>query len=216
MEPRRCRKTGSPLPSRQATGSRIFRRRDRSSTKTGWRQASAHGLRFRPHIKTHKIPALAAAQVAAGANGINCQKISEAEVFAAAGFEDILITFNILGPQKLERLSALNENIAELKVVADSAVTVDGLSTHFAGRKRLTVLVECDTGGGRCGVQTPEEAFFLAKRIICGRRSRFRGLVTYPKPQSASAVEGFIVRTLALLQSDGIACPIVSNGGTIG
>lgn len=48
----------------------------------------AHGLRFRPHIKTHKIPALAAAQVAAGAKGINCQKISEAEVFAAAGFED--------------------------------------------------------------------------------------------------------------------------------
>ncbi len=58
--------------------------------------------------------------------------------FAAADFEHILITFNILGPQKLERLSALNENIAELKVVADSAVTVDGLSTHFAGRTLAT------------------------------------------------------------------------------
>ncbi len=71
----------------------------------------SHGLNFRPHIKTHKIPALAAEQVAAGAKGINCQKITEAEVFAAAGFEDILITFNILGREKLSCLAALNERI---------------------------------------------------------------------------------------------------------
>jgi D-serine deaminase-like pyridoxal phosphate-dependent protein len=123
----------------------------------------AHGLNFRPHIKTHKIPALARAQVAAGAKGINCQKITEAEVFADAGFEDILITFNIIGPEKLTRLSALNDRIAGLKVVADSAITVDGLSAHFATRKPLTVLVECDTGGGRCGVQSPGEAATLAR-----------------------------------------------------
>src|SRR5882762_9303714 len=79
----------------------------------------AHSLNFRPHIKTHKIPALATAQLAAGAKGINCQKITEAEVFAAAGFEDILITFNILGREKLTRLAALNERIDALKVVAD-------------------------------------------------------------------------------------------------
>lgn len=174
----------------------------------------AHGLRFRPHIKTHKIPALAAAQVAAGAKGINCQKISEAEVFAAAGFEDILITFNILGPQKLERLSKLNANLAGLKVVADNTVTVDGLSAHFAGRKPLAVLVECDTGGGRCGVQTPEAAALLARRIVEAKGLVFGGLVTYPKPQSASDVEAFISQTLALLQAEGIACPIISNGGT--
>jgi len=73
-----------------------------------------HGLNFRPHIKTHKIPALAVAQVAAGAKGINCQKVTEAEVFAAAGFGDILITFNIIGQQKLERLAKLNEKIPAL------------------------------------------------------------------------------------------------------
>jgi D-serine deaminase-like pyridoxal phosphate-dependent protein len=174
----------------------------------------AHGLRFRPHIKTHKIPALAAAQVAAGAKGINCQKISEAEVFAAAGFEYILITFNILGPQKLERLSELHENIAGLKVVADSTVTVDGLSAHFADRKPLAVLVECDTGGGRCGVQKPQAASLLAKRIVEAKGLVFGGLVTYPKPQSASDVEAFISQTLVLLRTDGIACRIVSNGGT--
>jgi D-serine deaminase-like pyridoxal phosphate-dependent protein len=173
-----------------------------------------HGLNFRPHIKTHKIPALAVAQVAAGAKGINCQKVTEAEVFAAAGFEDILITFNILGSQKLERLSALNERISGLKVVADSEVTIDGLVAHFSGHRPLTVLVECDTGAGRCGVQTPEEAASLAKRIAAADGLTFGGILTYPKPQSADAVEAFIQSTLSLLSAQGIACPIVSNGGT--
>ncbi|MGV2099873.1 D-TA family PLP-dependent enzyme [Rhizobium sp. 21-4511-3d] len=173
-----------------------------------------HGLNFRPHIKTHKIPALAVAQVAAGAKGINCQKVTEAEVFAAAGFEDILITFNILGPQKLDRLGALNDRISALKVVADSDVTVDGLSAHFSGRKPLTVLVECDTGGARCGVQTPEQAASLAKRIAAADGLTFGGILTYPKPQAADAVEAFIQATLQQLEAEGIACPIVSNGGT--
>lgn len=173
-----------------------------------------HGLNFRPHIKTHKIPALAVAQVAAGAKGINCQKVTEAEVFAAAGFEDILITFNILGPQKLDRLGNLNDRISGLKVVADSDVTVDGLSAHFSGRKPLTVLVECDTGGARCGVQTPEQAASLAKRIAAADGLTFGGILTYPKPQAADAVEAFIQATLQQLGAEGIACPIVSNGGT--
>ncbi len=96
----------------------------------------AHGLAFRPHIKTHKIPALAHEQVAAGATGINCQKITEAEVFADAGFDDILITFNILGSEKLARLAALNARISGLKVVADSQVTVAGLAAHVGRRSR--------------------------------------------------------------------------------
>ncbi|OWW04536.1 alanine racemase [Rhizobium sp. R72] len=173
-----------------------------------------HGLNFRPHIKTHKIPALAAEQIAAGAKGINCQKISEAEAFAAAGFEDILITFNILGPQKLERLGALNEQICDLKVVADSGVTIDGLSSKFASSKPLTVLVECDTGGGRCGVQTPEEARSLARRISDAPGLIFGGLLNYPKPGAAVAVQAFFENALSLLERDGIACPVVSNGGT--
>lgn len=173
-----------------------------------------HGLNFRPHIKTHKIPALAVAQIAAGAKGINCQKVSEAEVFAAAGFEDILITFNILGPQKLGRLAALNERISALKVVADSDVTVDGLAAHFSGHRPLSVLVECDTGGARCGVQTPEQAASLAKRIAAADGLTFAGILTYPKPQSAAGVEDFIQSTLKLLKEEGMDCPIVSNGGT--
>ncbi len=173
-----------------------------------------HGLNFRPHIKTHKIPALAAQQVAAGAKGINCQKITEAEVFAAAGFEDILITFNIIGLEKLARLAALNERISGLKVVADSSFTVDGLSGYFATRKSLAVLVECDTGGGRCGVQTPEQAATLAKRIGMAPGLTFAGLLNYPKPGAAADVQAFLTETLSLLKAEGIACPIVSNGGS--
>ncbi|MDO1583541.1 D-TA family PLP-dependent enzyme [Rhizobium oryzicola] len=175
---------------------------------------SAHNLAFRPHIKTHKIPALARQQVEAGASGINCQKITEAEVFADAGFEDILITFNILGADKLARLAALNERISGLKVVADSIVTVTGLAAYFAGRKPLTVLVECDTGGGRCGVQTPDEAAALARGIVASKSLIFGGLMTYPKPHTEAAVEHFFIATMAYLAVDGIECPIRSNGGT--
>jgi D-serine deaminase-like pyridoxal phosphate-dependent protein len=174
----------------------------------------AHSLNFRPHIKTHKIPALAAAQLAAGAKGINCQKITEAEVFAAAGFHDILITFNILGREKLTRLATLNDRIDALSVVADSAVTIDGLSAHFAERKPLTVLVECDTGGGRCGVQTPADAAALAKQITKSPGLAFGGLLNYPKPAAAAAVQTFLAETLVLLEKAGIPCPVVSNGGT--
>lgn len=174
----------------------------------------AHHLNFRPHIKTHKIPAVAEAQRQAGARGINCQKITEAEVFADAGFDDILITFNILGADKLARLADLNDRISGLKVVADSVVTVDGLAGHFAGHKPLTVLVECDTGAGRCGVQTPAEAQALARRIVGSNALEFGGLMTYPKAGSETATEAFFAETLTGLKADGIDCPIVSNGGT--
>lgn len=173
-----------------------------------------HQLNFRPHIKTHKIPSLAHQQIAAGAQGINCQKITEAEVFADAGFDDILITFNILGEQKLARLAALNERISGLKVVADSIVTVIGLATYFSGRKPLTVLVECDTGGGRCGVQTPDEAAALARSIVASKSLTFAGLMTYPKPNTEEAVEHFFLAARAYLAVDGIDCMIRSNGGT--
>src|SRR5919198_3985402 len=66
-----------------------------------------HGIRFRPHIKTHKLPSIAHRQVAAGARGITCQKLGEAEVMAAAGIDDIFIAYNILGAAKLDRLMQL-------------------------------------------------------------------------------------------------------------
>ena len=144
------------------------------------RYLESHGKAFRPHIKTHKIAAVARQQVEAGAVGINCQKISEAEVFADAGFEDILITYNILGAPKLARLRALHERVARLSVVADSVAVVDGLAASFEAGRPLAVLVECDTGGRRCGVQTPEDAATLAERIAAAHGLRFMGILTYP------------------------------------
>jgi D-serine deaminase-like pyridoxal phosphate-dependent protein len=176
--------------------------------------ADQHGLAFRPHIKTHKLPSIARLQVDAGAKGINCQKITEAEVFADAGFEDILITFNILGTEKLERLAALNERISGLKIVADSGTTIEGLSQHFARLKPITVLVECDTGAGRCGVQTPREAFELASLIHAMPGLTFGGLLTYPKPDAAAAVQAYFSEAMSLLAGAGIPCPVVSHGGT--
>lgn len=173
-----------------------------------------HGKTFRPHIKTHKIVAVAQAQQTAGAVGINCQKISEAAVFADAGFEDILITYNILGAAKLTRLRALHERVPRLSVVADSNVTVDGLAGAFDAARPLTVLVECDTGGKRCGVQIPEAAAQLAGRIAAAPALHFGGILTYPAVGGAEAVESFITTTMALLAAKGIDCPMRSSGGS--
>ena len=175
---------------------------------------AAHGLAFRPHIKTHKVIAVAKAQIAAGAVGINCQKLTEAEVFAGAGFDDILITFNILGSARLAGLRGLNDRVARLAVVADSAVTVEGLAGAFAGGKPLAVLVECDTGAGRCGVQSPQAAADLAARIAVAPGLRFQGLLTYPAAGGAARVEAFLREAMGLLAARGMACPVRSNGGS--
>lgn len=173
-----------------------------------------HGKAFRPHIKTHKIAAVARQQVEAGAVGLNCQKVTEAEVFADAGFDDILITYNILGPAKLARLKALNERVAKLAVVADSEVTLAGLASTFDADRPLTVLVECDTGAKRCGVQTPEAAVALAEKIASAPGLRFGGIMTYPAVGGAVEVETFMARTMALLSDKGIDCPVRSSGGS--
>ncbi len=174
----------------------------------------SHDKAFRPHIKTHKIPAIARQQLQAGAIGINCQKVSEAEVFADAGFDDILITYNILGPAKLARLKSLNARIGRLSVVADSAVTVAGLAGTFDAERPLAVLVECDTGGKRCGVQTPRAALELAEKIVAATGLKFKGILTYPAPGGAEKVEDFIRETMALLAEKGIDCPVRSSGGS--
>lgn len=174
----------------------------------------SHGKAFRPHIKTHKIPAIARQQLQAGAIGINCQKVSEAEVFADAGFDDILITYNILGAAKLSRLKALNSRIAQLSVVADSDVTVAGLAATFDKGRPLAVLVECDTGGKRCGVQTPAAAAALAEKIVAAAGLIFKGILTYPAPGGAEKVESFLRDTMALLAAKGVDCPVRSSGGS--
>ena len=174
-----------------------------------------HGLALRPHVKTHKLPRLARMQLDAGAVGIVAQKVSEAEVMVDAGIDDVLITYNVLGPAKLSRLRALAERTAKLTVVADNATTVDGLSGAFADASRaLPVLVECDTGAGRCGVQAPRDALALARRIDGAPGLTFAGLMTYPPTGGGAAVAAFVAEAKALLEGAGLACPTVSSGGS--
>ncbi|MFZ1428491.1 MAG: alanine racemase, partial [Geminicoccaceae bacterium] len=113
--------------------------------------ADAHRLRLRPHIKTHKIPSLARLQMELGAVGITCQKLGEAEVMADGGIPDILLTFNLLGRAKLQRVVALARR-TRLSVTLDNAVVAGELDAAM-GEAGLTlpVLIECDTGGERCG-----------------------------------------------------------------
>ena len=174
-----------------------------------------NGLKLRPHVKTHKCIHFARAQIAAGAAGITCQKIGEAEVMADGGIDDILIAYNILGDDKLGRLRSLGERTKALSVVADSDVVVDGLSRAFETASRpLTVLVECDTGGRRCGVQTPEGAIALARRISTLPGIEFGGLMTYPAVGGLRDVLGFMKRAKAGIKECGIACSEVSSGGS--
>jgi D-serine deaminase-like pyridoxal phosphate-dependent protein len=181
-------------------------------------RAQAHadglGMRLRPHIKTHKLPFWALRQIAAGAHGITCQKIGEAEVMADAGITDIFLPYNILGASKLARLKALHERIT-MSVTADSEETLAGLSTAFSDPSRpLPVLVECDTGMGRCGVQTPQAAVDLARQIAAAPGLAIGGLMTYPAPGLAEQAEAWLAEAKAQLLSAGLPCPVVSSGGT--
>lgn len=171
----------------------------------------AHGIENRPHIKTHKIPEIAWMQLNAGAVGITCQKLGEAEVMAQAGIRDIFLPYNMMGATRLDRLIALARRI-DLKLTADSYYCVQGLSSkaHQAGIE-LPVLVEFDSGMGRCGVQTPEEAVSLAQIIDRAPGLRFEGLMTYPTSAQAAA---FAHQTIERLGEMGLEVKVVSGGGT--
>lgn len=174
----------------------------------------ALGLKVRPHIKTHKLPLLAQAQLAAGAIGITAQKIGEAEVMADAGIDDILLTFNVVGDRKLQRLRRLAGR-CRLSVVADSAEVIAGLSRAFADAgTELDVLVECDTGMRRCGVLTPQAAVELARLVTEAPGLRFAGLMTYPAPGQGRAACKWLADAAGLLHAAGIDPGIVSSGGT--
>jgi len=173
-----------------------------------------HGVANRPHIKTHKIPALGKLQMAAGAVGITCQKLGEVEVFTDAGVaDDVLLTFNVLGPAKTERLMALAARLRRLAVVLDNEVVARGLSQAGIRHGRdVPFLVECDTGFGRNGVQTPEAALDLARAALRLPRLRFEGLMTFPSREPDTRL--FLERALELFAQAGIAVDVVSGGGT--
>lgn len=188
---------------------------DRVETNLSRAQAFADGagLKLRPHIKTHKLPRFAHRAIELGAVGITVQKLGEAEVMADAGITDMLLTFNIIGAAKLARLKALNERVT-IRTVADSPECVAGLAATFSAEKPLGVLVECDTGMGRCGVQSPEAALALAQAIIAAPGLQFTGLMTYPAAGKYHEAAAWLAQAKTLFDTAGIALPIITTGGT--
>lgn len=178
------------------------------------KMCDAASVANRPHIKTHKSPVLARLQIEAGARGITCQKLGEAEVMASAGIDDILISYNLIGEEKMARLGALLRKV-NVTVAADNEVVIASLSTagRAAGRA-LPVVIECDTGRKRAGVETPAEVIALASQIKATPDLSFAGLLMYPTETGWLEAQRFHDEALAGLRQLGLEPSIVSTGGS--
>jgi D-serine deaminase-like pyridoxal phosphate-dependent protein len=169
------------------------------------------GLANRPHVKTHKCVEIARHQVELGARGVTCQTLHEAEVMADAGIADVLVQYNVVGGRKLEQLASLIRRTT-VRVTADDRALLAGLggAATDAGRE-LGVLVECDTGLGRTGVPSPEEAAELATEVARTPGLRFAGLLTFP---SLPGAHPFLDAASGLIRRRGLDVDTVSAGGT--
>jgi D-serine deaminase-like pyridoxal phosphate-dependent protein len=176
------------------------------------RYADEHGIALRPHIKTHKLPLIAESQLAAGAVGLTCQKLGEAELLAdhACG-DDLLITFPLIGGRKGERFAELAGRV-RVAVGADSEAVARFLSAALEARDASAgFLVDCDTGYARTGVQRPGDAADLAQLVEALPGLEFRGLMTHPT-QPASGP--WLHEARRLIEARGIEVRCVSGGGT--
>jgi 3-hydroxy-D-aspartate aldolase len=187
--------------------------------------AARAGIRLRPHAKTHKSPDIAARQIALGAVGMCCQKVSEAEMLVANGIQDVLVSNEVAGAGKLARLARLARR-ATLGVCCDALDNVAEIEAACAEAQAcLDVLVEIDVGGRRCGVAPGEPAARIAMAIARSPHLRFAGLQAYhgaaqhvrePVQRSesiAGAVAG-VKETLRALQAVGLQARIVGGAGT--
>ena len=187
--------------------------------------AADAGISYRPHAKSHKSPVLARMQLDAGAQGICCAKLGEAEVMAAAGIPDILITTPVVGRSKLQRLVNAAQQ-SRISVVADDADNISDLAAaaQTAGI-RLDVLVEVDVGQGRCGVPPGPEAARLARLIGDTRWLRFKGLQGYQgaiqmttsiaeRETATRAALELLAATADEVRAAGIEIDVLTGGGT--
>lgn len=182
-------------------------------------------IRLRPHAKTHKCAPIAHQQIALGAVGICCQKVSEAEALAFTGVPDIMVTNQVIGTRKVERLAALARRI-KLSVCVDDAENVRDLAAA-AERNDVTldVMVEIDVGANRCGVAPGIGAIELVRLVDNAKNLRFIGLQAYQG--SAQHIRSFGDRRMAIqrateltrntldtLNQHGYVCRVVAGGGT--
>lgn len=182
-------------------------------------------LKLRPHYKSHKCASIAKWQIANGAIGMTCAKLSEAEDLCDAGVEDILIANQIVDPQKVRRLAELATN-CRLTVCVDSVENIDAISTAAASTgATVYCLVEYDIGMERCGVVTKEEVLSLAKHIQSCDHLVFEGIQAYAghlshmedldeRKTSTLANYEKLRELLSYLKSFGIEVKTVSGGST--
>ncbi len=183
------------------------------------------GVSLRAHAKTHKSPWLAQKQIALGAVGVCCQKVSEAEVMVEGGVENVLVSSEVTAVSKLRRLAALARH-ANLMVVVDHPQGVAMLAEAVtAAGVEIGVLIDVDVGQGRCGVAPGAPAVELARRVEAARGLELKGIQAYQG--KAQHVDGFAERrdvyadatarmreTVAAFKAAGLPLEIRSGGGT--
>jgi D-serine deaminase-like pyridoxal phosphate-dependent protein len=184
--------------------------------------ARSHGLRLRPHTKTHKSTRIGRRQLDEGAAGLTVAKVSEAEVMLGAQPSDLLVAFPIVGRPKLERLTDVARK-TNVTVALDSEAAARDLSeAAHAAQVEIGVLVEVDVGLGRVGV-APAAALALARTILRLPGLRFEGITCYPGHVKSTDAEGLAALSavgetlggiLREFDGAGIAVKIVSGGST--
>ncbi len=182
-------------------------------------------VRLRPHAKSHKCPEIARRQVALGAVGVCCQKVSEAAVFVAAGIQDVLVTNEVMGDAKIRHLLELARQ-ARIGVLVDHPQQIQALALAAQAQSvKLDVYVEVNVGANRCGVAPGDAAAPLARQIAASAPLRFAGLQCYHgsaqhlrSPQArADAVRSAVDaarRTVKAIEACGIAVERVTGAGT--
>jgi 3-hydroxy-D-aspartate aldolase len=179
-----------------------------------------HRVRVRPHAKTHKSVDIAKRQIAAGAVGVCCQKVSEAEALVEGGIGDVLVTNEVVGAPKLARLAALSRR-AKIGVCVDHPDALRALAESGA---QCDVYVELEVGMRRCGVE-PAAAVGLAGAIRGFPGLKFTGLQAYhgraqhlrsaaERRAAIAAAKETVLATRAMLAREGIECPVVTGAGS--
>jgi D-serine deaminase-like pyridoxal phosphate-dependent protein len=188
--------------------------------------ARTYGVALRPHGKAHKSPQIAKLQIAGGAVGVCCATIGEAEVMAAGGIDDILITAPLPAPPKLARLERLLASVPRLSVVVDLVDTVERMAAFTrSAAHELTVLVDVDVGQRRTGVTDSGTAVQIARRIAGAKGMRLGGLqgyagnlqalVSYEERAAKCAAVHDKLRALRKhLEDNGLRCSVVTGVGT--
>ncbi len=187
--------------------------------------ADRHGVALRPHAKAHRCPEVSLRQLALGAVGICCQKVTEIIPFLAAGIQNVHLSNEVVGPAKLDLLARLARH-ASITVCVDNGQAAQALSAALTEHESsMGVLIEIDAGQQRCGVQTPEALLALARQVQRLPGMHFAGVQAYhgglqhikaldQRKASWEDALALIRRHLEALSQAGIACPIVTGGGT--